>query len=191
MGRISREWLELYEQRMTKSKRTQKTESWIWGCHIVEHTLQSLIELWEQRNEEMHGESTKVSGIWRECLIVEVKDLQKLKHWAKPSDSFLFLRDPEQFYKVATVRTLATYIVTAKKAILKSVKGWEKQFTEGTVSVLGWLRRNGMNMDKIAKIEKEQQRIWEDGRKKKRRRCKHIKVQRNTLNNYFNSVWTL
>ena len=139
----------------------------------------------------MHGKLTKVSRIWRKRLIAEVKDLQKLKHQAKPSDLFLFLRDLEQFYKAATVSTLATYIATAKKEILKSVKGWEKRFAEGTVSVLGWLRRNGMNMDKIAKIEKEQQRIWEDGRKKKRQRCKHIKIQRNTLNNYFNSVWTL
>ena len=122
---------------------------------------------------------------------MEVKDLQKLKHQAKPSDLLLFLRDLEQFYKAATVSTLATYIATAKKVIMKSVKGWKKRFAEGTVLVLGWLRQNGMNMGKIAKIKKKQQRIWEDGRKKKRRCCKHIKIQRNTLNNYFNSIWTL
>ena len=61
---------------------------------------------------------------------------------------------------------------------------------EGTVSLLGWLRDVENNQAAVRKLE-EQQRIWEYGRKKERRRRTKRKIQKNTLNNYFFSLQTL
>ena len=138
----------------------------------------------------MHGEDTKVSKIRRQRLVTEIQQLQELKEQARPCDAFLFLRDPVHFYKTATVHKLASYVSTTKKAILRSVKRWKKRYDEGTVSLLGWLRDVENNQAAVRKLE-EQQRIWEDGRKKERRRRTKRKIQKNTLNNYFFSLQTL
>mmetsp|Transcript_18527 Transcript_18527/g.20383 ORF Transcript_18527/g.20383 Transcript_18527/m.20383 type:complete len:113 (+) Transcript_18527:118-456(+) len=58
-GRISRHWLE--HQGNTKTSSGKVRMDYIWGASIVETCLRMMIDLWEMRNEEVHGkeEATK------------------------------------------------------------------------------------------------------------------------------------
>ena len=53
-----RHWLE--HQGNTKTKTGQVQTDYIWGASIIETCLQMMIELWEIRNEEVHGKEVEV-----------------------------------------------------------------------------------------------------------------------------------
>ena len=137
MGRILQEWLKLYRCLDKVNNCGKRTDDWIWGRQIVEHTLCAVMGLWEQQNTEMHGEDNKVSQVQRRQLIEEIKALQLLKKEARPRDAYLFLKDPEKFYKDLSASKLIAYVQIAKKAIKLSVKRWKKRYDPGTVSILG------------------------------------------------------
>ena len=84
--------------------------------------------------------------------------MQKLRDDARPVDLFLFLNDVEVYIEKSTAATLASYISTTKRAILKSMKRWARQKKMGVVSIIRWLRRVPENEENIKKLE---QRICE------------------------------
>ena len=52
-GKISRHWLE--HKGNTKTSSGQVRMDYIWGASIVEICLRMMIDLWEVRNEDVHG----------------------------------------------------------------------------------------------------------------------------------------
>ena len=99
--------------------------------------------------------------------------MQQLRDEARPVDSFLFLNDVEAYIEKSTAATLASYVSTTKRAILKSVKRWARQKKMGVVLIIHWLRRLPKNKENIKKLEQRICETWRDGRKKVRKRdCK-------------------
>ena len=96
--------------------------------------------------------------------------MQQLRDEARPVDSFLFLNDVEAYIEKSTAATLASYVSTTKRAILKSVKRWARQKKMGVVSIIRWLRRVPENEEHIKKLEQRIRETWRDGRKKVRKR---------------------
>ena len=55
-GKISQEWLLLYDDSRTNKHDTQRySAQYIWGANIVEITLRQMIKLWEIQNKQVHG----------------------------------------------------------------------------------------------------------------------------------------
>ena len=61
MGRISQEWLQLYEDSYKRppdcKKKKHFFDGYVWGASLVEKILQQVIHLWEQRNKDVHGKT--------------------------------------------------------------------------------------------------------------------------------------
>ena len=168
MGKLAKEWTHAYDNLKVRSE--LRVPSQVWCTRMIEYTLRSVLELWETRNNDVHGGTDVTpSPVRKDRLSQEVRRLQKLRNDTRPVDSFLFLSDVEAYIEKSTANTLASYISTTKRAILKSVKRWEKQKKMGVVSITRWLRRVPENEKNIKKLEQRICETWRDGRKKVRK----------------------
>ena len=96
---------------------------YIWEALIVETCLQSMIDLWELRNEETHSkEETRKQQKRKDKAAISVWALHDLEKITRPSDSFLFYQDAEKETKQATAVKLEGFIAMKTKPIHNSVK---------------------------------------------------------------------
>ena len=66
---------------------------YIWGALIVETCLRMMIDLWEMRNEDVHGKEEVPKQQKRKAkAAINMRALHKLEVIARPSDSMLFIR---------------------------------------------------------------------------------------------------
>ena len=66
-----------------------------------------MIDLWEMRNEEVHGkEEATIQQKRKEKAAITVQALHKLKEQARPSDTNLFCQDVEATIKRVPAVTL-------------------------------------------------------------------------------------
>ena len=135
-----------------------------------------MIILWEQRNKTVYGETTvDKDRIRKEMLSAEFQTLNSLQDKCRPSDAFLFRDDPEDFLKRSTVKQIATYITSSKRAINNSYNKWKKQTDSGVRSVIGWLSANdSTNEEVFTKLRKSFRKRMLDGRQKERRRRRRL-----------------
>ena len=130
-GKIAQEWLQLYDDTCIQSRsqmpNRRRLECFVWGVHIVEIILRQMIILWEQRNKTFYGDTTvDKDQIRKEMLSAEFQRLNSLQDKCRPSDAFLFRDDPDGFIKRSTVKQIATYITSSKRAINNSYNKWKK-----------------------------------------------------------------
>mmetsp|Transcript_31538 Transcript_31538/g.35362 ORF Transcript_31538/g.35362 Transcript_31538/m.35362 type:complete len:138 (+) Transcript_31538:156-569(+) len=84
-GRIFKLWLE--HQGNTKTSSGKVRMDYIWGASIVETCFRMMIDLWEMRNEEVHGkEEATIQQKRKEKVAITVQALHKLEEQARPSD---------------------------------------------------------------------------------------------------------
>ena len=96
MGRLSQEWLTLQGSYTTTDDIYR--ESYIWVSSIVEISLNQFTELWEQRNQDLHGKTEAQQQSRRlEKLGIEIRKLHSLGDQTRPSDDFIFHDDLEGF----------------------------------------------------------------------------------------------
>ena len=75
----------------------------------MEVSIKSCIELWEQRNEEVHGKTeAQKQNRGLEKLSTEVQHLHSMRNLTRPSDEFIFHEDAELFLEKATAITAAS-----------------------------------------------------------------------------------
>ena len=90
---------------------------------IVETCLCMMIELWEMRNDEVHGkEAASIEHKRKERAAITVRALHKLEEQARPSDSILFYQDMEATLKRVPAASLEAFIAMKTKAINNSVR---------------------------------------------------------------------
>ena len=138
MGKVSVDWLRIYGMMTSKTDRDETDEE-LWRRKVVEYTVRHIMELWESRNKDVHGE-TNTSPVRRARLQEEIRSLELLREKVRLVDSFLFIHDVEEYLKTATVHTMTVYLSNTKKSILRSVKLWEKNKDAGEGSILTWIR---------------------------------------------------
>jgi hypothetical protein len=155
----------------TNSTTNKKQESYLWGASIVETTLKKFIDLWETRNEEVHGKTIEQQESTRKAkLRIKVSKLNSMKDSARPSDMFLFHKNDEEYIDNSTATMIATWVSSHRRAILNSVKKWALTAAKGSTSILQWAKVNN-NPAVIERFHSRQRsRFINDGRKKERRR---------------------
>ena len=115
-----------------------------------------MIDLWEMRNEEVHGkeEATKLQKR-KDKVAITIWALHKLEEQARPSDSFLFYSDVEAEIEHTTAATLEEFIVLKTRSIDNSVRKWAKRSTSNVKSIVDWIKTGGTNnKETIDRIEK-------------------------------------
>ena len=169
-GKISQEWLTLQSESTTATS-NKKQESYIWGAAIVETTLTKFIDLWELRNEEVHGKTTEQQeSIRKGKLRLEVSKLNSMKDKARPSDMCLFHDNEEEYIEASTAQTISTWVSSHRREILNSVKKWALQAAKGSTSILEWVRVSNTPEVIEGFHSRQRNRLINDGRKKERRR---------------------
>ena len=90
-GRISKLWLE--HQGNTKTSSGRVRMDYIWGSSIVETCLRMMIDLWEMRNDKVHGkEAASIEQKRKEKAAITVRALHKLEERARTSNSNFFIK---------------------------------------------------------------------------------------------------
>merc|ERR1712032_410206 len=154
-GKISQEWLLLYDESRTNKHDTQRySAQYIWGANIVEITLRQLIKLWEIRNTQVHGTTDgERQRIMKHRQIAEFKRLMSYKPDVRPSDLCFFPDDAEEFIAQSTAQQLRDYISMHRKAFENSRKQWKQRSVDGVQSITEWLRGIGSNAPRIQRTE--------------------------------------
>ena len=80
MGKMSNEWLHLPNS--YAANRGADSTPYLWGTAVVKTCIQQHIELWEQRNQEVHDPSNDLH-LEKECLAKATQKLDALRHKAK------------------------------------------------------------------------------------------------------------
>ena len=169
-GKVSQEWLTLHSESTNKTT-NKKQESYIWGAAIAETTLKKFIDLWELRNEEVHGKTIEQQeNIRKEKLSLEVRKLNSLKDQARPSDMCLFHENEEEYIEQSTAQTISTWVSSHRKAIFNSVKKWALTAAKGSTSILQWVRVSNEPAIIDRFHSRQRNRLINDGRKKERLR---------------------
>ena len=107
-GKISQEWLLLYDESRTNRHDTQRySAQYIWGANIVEITLRQMIKLWEIWNNQVHGNTDgERQWIMKRRQIAKFKRLMSYKPDVWPSDLGFFPDDEEEFIVQSTAQQL-------------------------------------------------------------------------------------
>jgi NAD-dependent dihydropyrimidine dehydrogenase PreA subunit len=169
-GKLSQEWLTLHNE-STNITKNKKQEGYIWGASIVETTLRKFIDLWEIRNEEVHGKTIEQQeNIRKTKLSLEVRKLNSMKDQARPSDMCLFHENEEEYIEHSTAQMIATWVSSHRRAILNSVKRWALTAAKGSTSILQWVRISNEPavIDRV--YSRQRNKLINNGRKKVRLR---------------------
>ena len=115
-------------------------DGYVWGASIVEVILRQIIELWEQRNKDLHGRTDKeAEKLRKEKLIEKARGLNSLRKDVRPIDRWLFHNNFEQFITRSSSNQILHWISFNERAIKNSVKQWSKHNNKGVQSIIGWL----------------------------------------------------
>ena len=96
---------------------------YIWGASIVKTYLRMMIDLWEMRNEDVHGKEEVTKQQKRKAkAAITVRALHKLEEIARPSDSMLFYQDVEKEIEQGTAVKLEGFIVMKTRPNHNSIK---------------------------------------------------------------------
>ena len=99
MGRLSQDWLTLQGSYTTDDDIYR--ESYVMVSSIVEISLKKFMELWKERNQDVHGKTeAQQQSRWLQKLRIEIRKLPNLRDQTRPSDDFIFHDDLDGFLKL-------------------------------------------------------------------------------------------
>jgi hypothetical protein len=170
-GKLSQHWLRLQGDVHLEDGKVRN--DYLWGASIIEVILLKFMELWELRNDEVHGKTEEVQEHRRKFrLSGKVRELDKFKQDARPADMGLFHDNVELYIEEANAVTLANYISSHTKAIKNSVRKWTSRSQDGVKSIVDWVRglndTNDAALNRIHTVQRD--KLLKDGRKKKRQK---------------------
>jgi len=121
LGKISRAWGVAQGQVVMSNGKVREPRS--WSLMIVKTTLKQVINLWYQRNDDVH----KINTVVRKQNLLSklkdsIKDLLSMRPQCRATDEFLFPEDPEYLLNSSDEGILSRWILSRKPAILHSVK---------------------------------------------------------------------
>ena len=184
MGRLSQEWEKL--QGNTHLRTGRDRTAFLWGASVIEVTLQYSIELWEQRNSDVHGHTAKDQH--RKLLERHQHTISKLleyKPYILPVDAFLF-DGIDDTLSHCNAQTLGNWIATRQHAIKASALKAQQLSATNTPSILQWLSPGGATTATRLRWRRDQ--LLFDPYSKKKKRRKNITTGKQTSITHFLSL---
>ena len=184
MGRLSQEWEKLQG---TTTLHTGKTRTaFLWGASVLEVTLQYSIELWEQRNSDVHGHtSTEQTQKLLERHRQTIHKLLEYKPYILPVDTFLF-DDIDDTLAHSSAQTLGNWIATRQHAIKASAAKARQLSATNTPSILQWFIPGGATTATRLRWRRDQ--LLFDPYSKKKKRREHTTTGKQTSITHFLSL---
>merc|ERR1712086_397129 len=181
LGKISQQWLNLYTDIEPDTSNTQR---YSWGSKIIELTLNKMIELWEIRNKEVHGETDEeIELIRKRRAIDEITCYFALKEKVCICDQSLFPDNFDDFLNKSSARGLKEWIRMNNGWITASIKRRESG-NLGTGPLLPWLGLNDKNTEEVLTIIRENRRrqvLIEEARKEAKKKERRKKRRENMM----------
>ena len=121
---ISQEWIKLFEGSIcTNTNKNQQSHSYLWDASVVEIIPSELIQLWEIRNEEVHGKTNERNvTLQKKKLTIETKMLNSMKNEVIPGNQFLFHKNVDEFIEKLSAKRIGSWVCRHRNAIKNSVK---------------------------------------------------------------------
>lgn len=95
-----------------------------------------MIELWEIRNDQVHGRTNKEREQKRKShQLQELKKLLATKDDVRPADMVLFPENEENFIEKSTAQGITDYVSMHKKVIINSVNDWKQWSIKGVILI--------------------------------------------------------
>jgi hypothetical protein len=181
LGKISQQWLNLYTELDPDPSNSQR---YSWGSKLIEYTLNKMIELWEIRNKEEHGETDEeIELIRKRRAIDEITCYFALKEKVCISDQTLFPDNFDQFIDKSSARGLKEWMRMNNGWIAASIKRRESG-NLGTGPLLPWLDLHDGNTEEVMTIIRENRRrqvILEEARKEAKKKARRKKRRENMM----------
>lgn len=182
LGKISQQWLDLHLPHLPSDP--SLSEQYTWGCHIIEITLQNMIELWGIRNKEVHGNDDKeIEEIKKRRVVEELQQYFSLQPKCLPCDRSLFPEDTNNFIKNNNSKTLSDWILSNKGWIVASIKRL-KDGDLGSYPIMNWIGTAETNdNEKLKKVRENRRKqiLREQEREENRKAERKRKGQGKTL----------
>ena len=169
-GKISQHWLNLHDS--FSNNKSKHSQSYVWGASIVETTLRLMIDLWNLRNEEVHGKTVNEREQKRKHRLLKKIDecFAKITEM-RPSDRCLMPENRDDFVESSTSNDLAEWLASHQKMINNSIEKWKKRSEKGTRNIGDWLKtvseRNKEILENI--YTRHRDRLMHDAWNKKKR----------------------
>ena len=183
LGKISQKWLDLHLPHLPPDPNL--SSRYTWGRHIVETTMKKMIDLWEIRNKEIHGNDEKeIEVIRKQRMTDEINQYFALRQKCCVVDRSLFPDDTNAFIEKNNSRSLSDWILGNKGWITASIQR-KKDGDLGSCPILPWIATKKTNdKAKIKKVRENRRRriIIEEERadkkkaeRKRKREAKKLK----------------
>ena len=177
-GHLSQEWEKLQGDQEINGRVIKATD---WASSIVTTILQHLIQLWEQRNSDVHGKtSEEQTHRLLEKQKATISRLLELKSKCLVRDHFLFPSNPENLLQETSTTRLSNWISTRTKAIKNSIAQALKQDVQNTRPITTWLRTTA-NETMSKAVQWKQDRLLHDPYNKKKRHKDASTSNRSTI----------
>ena len=177
-GHLSQEWEKLQGDQEINGRVIKATD---WASSVVTTILQHVIQLWEQRNSDVHG---KTSEEQTNRLLTRQKAtisrLLDLKPKCLARDHFLFPSNSETLMQETSTTRLSNWISTRTKAIKNSIAQALKQDVQNTRPITTWLRTTA-NKTMSQAVQWKQDRLLHDPYNKKKKHKDASTANRRTI----------
>ena len=138
LGRLSQGWERL--QGPTHLQHGRQRTPYLWAANLVETLLRKSIELWELRNQDVHGHNDQDRARLRRIRLQNtVNTLIALKDKCLPDQHLLFPEAPSELLE-AQNQDLESWILSRKPIIMKSIKQARKNTKANHSSITQWFR---------------------------------------------------
>ena len=95
----------------------------MWEATIVEVSLKWFLELWETRNNDVHGHTkTEQTTRLQTRHRITARRMMAQRPMVRPSDQWMFPTDPDAYLETATAHQLGTWIASRRKTIKEQCK---------------------------------------------------------------------
>ena len=112
-----------------------------WGASIVKICLQMMFDLWELKNEKVHGKEAATKQQKRKVKVaINVQALHDLQEIAHPNDSFLFYYYVKEEIEHTTAAKLERFIAIKTRPIHNSGSKWAEQAKSKVKSIVKWIK---------------------------------------------------
>ena len=113
---------------------------YLWAANLVETLLRKSIELWELRNQDVHGHNDQDRARLRRIRLQNtVNTLIALKDKCLSDQHFIFPDEPSELLE-APNHALESWIIARKPIIMKSIKQARKNTKANHSSITQWFR---------------------------------------------------
>jgi len=178
-GHITQEWEKLQDQ-FSQSHKIQNAIT--WSTTLVEVCLRFSIHLWEQRNQDAHGNNAKdKKRILLDKLRVEILHLKGLSRQIRTSDAFLFSGIDDMLQEDNTT-TMENWILSRKPAIYHSILQAKRQASSDTHRLYHWFKPMTAPKSPTKQLQRWTQNrlVFDPFSKKKRHKRDRMSQQRLT-----------